>query len=122
MVINQGDIFWIRLVEPSGSIHGYRHPYLVVQNNLFNRSRINTVVVCALTSNFKRAKAPGNVLLRKGDANMPKRSVVNISQVFSVDKSFLIKKIGTLSHSCLEEVLDGIRFLIEPREAPTASL
>jgi mRNA interferase MazF len=64
MVINQGDIFWIDLEEPKGSEPGYRHPHVVVQNNLFNRSKIGTVVVCALTSN-KRANTPGNVLLEK---------------------------------------------------------
>ena len=64
----------------------------VVQNNVFNRSRINTVVVCALTSNLKRAYAPGDVLLECGKANLPKQSVVNVSQVFTVNKSQLIKR------------------------------
>jgi len=73
MVINQGDIFWIEFMEPSGSEPGYRHPHVVIQNNLFNRSRINTVVVCTLTSNLKRSKAPGNVTLSKGEANLPKK-------------------------------------------------
>ena len=63
MVINQGDIFWITLGEPAGSSPGYRHPHVVIQNNLFNQSRINTAVVCTLTTNLKRAAAPGNVLL-----------------------------------------------------------
>ena len=94
MVINQGDVFWIDLGEPSGSAPGYRHPHVIIQNNLFNRSRINTVVVCALTSNLKRAEAPGNVLLAKGESNLPKRSVVNVSQIFTVDKSDLVEKIG----------------------------
>jgi len=78
MVINQGDIFWIDFASPSGSEPGYRHPHVVIQNNLFNRSRINTVVVCSLTSNIKRADAPGNVLLKKREASLPKNSVVNI--------------------------------------------
>ena len=116
MVVNQGDVFWVELGKPSGSAPGYRHPHVVVQNNLFNRSRINTVAVCALTSNLKRAKAPGNVLLSKGEANLPKRSVVNISQIITVDKTYLIEKIGTLSHQRMQEVLDGIHLLIEPRE------
>ena len=94
MVINQGDVFWIEFDEPAGSEPGYRHPHVVIQNNLFNRSRINTVVVCALTSNLKRAKAPGNVNLNKGEANLPKKSVVNISQIFTVNKSDLSEKIG----------------------------
>ena len=116
MVINQGDVFWIELGEPSGSAPGYRHPHVVVQNNLFNRSRINTVVVCALTSNLKRADAPGNVLLSPGEANLPKRSVVNVSQIFTVDKSDLAEKIGTLSRQRVREILDGIQLLMEPRK------
>jgi len=116
MVINQGDIFWVNLKEPSGSEPGYRHPHVVIQNNLFNQSRINTVVVCALTSNLKRAKAPGNVLLNKGEANLPKKSVVNISQIFTVNKSDLSEKIGVLSRERFNQVLEGIKLLTEPRE------
>ena len=115
-MINQGDIFWIDLDEPSGSEPGYRHPHVVVQNNVFNRSRISTVVVCALTSNLKRAAAPGNVLLEPKEANLPKQSVVNISQIFTVDKSQLGEKIGILSSRRVREILDGIRLLLEPRE------
>ncbi len=115
-MINQGDIFWIELDEPSGSEPGYRHPHVVIQNNVFNRSRINTVVVCALTSNLKRATAPGNVLLEPREANLPKQSVVNVSQIFTVDKSQLGEKIGTLSSRRVHEVLDGIGLLLEPRE------
>ena len=115
-MINQGDIFWIDLKEPSGSEPGYRHPHVVIQNNLFNRSRINTVIVCPLTSNIKRAIAPGNVLLKKGEANLPKKSVVNISQIFTVNKSDLTEKIGTLSKDRFLQVLQGVRLLTEPRE------
>lgn len=74
MVINQGDIFWIDFTPPDRSEPGYRHPHLVIQNNLFNRSRINTVVICTLTSSMKRAGAPGNIVLSKGEANLPKKS------------------------------------------------
>ena len=116
MVINQGDIFWVNLGPPSGSAPGYRHPHIVVQNNLFNRSRMSTVVVCALTSNLKRAPSPGNVVLAKGEANLPRRSVVNISQVFTVDKMDLVEKIGSVSPGSLREVLDGMQLLLEPRE------
>jgi len=116
MVINQGDIFWINLKEPTRSEPGYRHPHVVIQNNLFNRSRINTVVVCALTSNLKRAKAPGNVLLSKGEANLPKKSVINISQIFTVDKSLLSDRIGSLSKERFLQVLEGIKILTEPTD------
>ena len=116
MVINQGDIFWIDIMEPSGSEPGYRHPHVIIQNNLFNRSRINTVIVCPLTSNLKRATAPGNVLLKKGEANLPKNSVVNISQIFTVNKSDLSEKIGSLKCGRFKEVLQGIKLITEPRE------
>ncbi len=116
MVINQGDIYWVDLEEPSGSAPGYRHPHVVIQNNLFNRSQIRTVVVIALTSNLKRAGAPGNVLLEKGEANLPKQSVVNVSQVFTVDKSQLEEYMGTLSSKRVREILNGIKLVIEPRE------
>jgi len=116
MVINQGDIFWIDLKEPSVSEPGYRHPHVIIQNNLFNRSRINTVIVCPLTSSLKRATAPGNVTLKKGEANLPKKSVVNISQIFTVNKSDLSEKIGSLKFERFQQVLQGIQLITEPRE------
>ena len=116
MVINQGDVYWVSLREPSGSEPGYRHPHVVIQNNLFNRSRISTVVIASLTSNLKRAKAPGNVLLDKGEANLTKKSVVNISQIFTVYKNDLKEKIGTITRERIGEVLMGLHLLTEPRD------
>ncbi len=116
MVINQGDIYWVELEEPTGSEPGFRHPHIVIQNNLFNRSRINTVVVCALSSNLKRAEAPGNVLLEDGEANLPKQSVVNVSQIFTVDKMQLEEYMGTVSKGRVRQILEGVRLLTEPRE------
>jgi mRNA interferase MazF len=116
MVINQGDLYWVDLEEPQGSEPGYRHPHVVVQNNLFNHSRIRTVLVCPLTSNLKRADAPGNVLLEKQEANLPKPSVVNVSQVFTIDKAQLGDHIGTLPPKRVRQILDGIKLVIEPRE------
>ena len=109
-------MYWVDLGEPSGSAPGYRHPHVVIQNNLFNRSRINTVVVCVITSNLKRASAPGNVLLKSGEANLPKASVVNISQLFTIDKTDLVEKIGSLSAKRMQQVLDGIYLLVDPRD------
>ena len=116
MVVNQGGIYWVDLAEPSRSEPGYKHPHVVIQNNLFNRSQIRTVVVLALTSNVKRADAPGHVLLEKGEANLPKKSVVNVSQIFTVDRSQLDEYIGTLSSKRVREILSGIQLVIEPRE------
>ena len=116
MVINQGDVFWIDIGPRSGSGPAYRHPHVVIQNNVFNKSRINTVVVCSLTSNLRRVESPGNVLLEKGEANLPKPSVVNITQIFTVDKQDLTEKIGSLSPDRIVEVLGGIELLILPRD------
>ena len=87
-----GDVFWVELGEPSGSAPGYRHPHVVIQNDAFNRSAIRTIVVCSVTSNLKLGAAPGNVTLRKGEAGLTKQSVVNISQIYTVDKSDLAKR------------------------------
>ena len=116
MVVNQGDVFWVDFGEPSGSEPGYRHPHVVIQNNVFNQSRINTVVVCVLTSNLRLANAPGNVELDEGEANLPKPSVVNVSQIFTVDKRAFIEKIGVLSPRRVRQILEGIHLVIDPRE------
>jgi mRNA interferase MazF len=116
MVIEQGEIYWIDLGDPIGSSPGYRHPHVIIQNNIFNQSRINTVVVCVITSNLKRAEAPGNVLLDEGEGNLPKPSVVNVSQIFTVDKNELAEKIGKLSNKRVKEILAGVQLVLEPRD------
>jgi mRNA interferase MazF len=88
------------------------HPYVVIQDNLFNHSRIHTVVACALTSNIRRASnTPGNVLLAVGEGNLPKQSVVEVSKISTIDKSQLGEYIGTLAEGRINEILAGIRFL-----------
>jgi len=116
MVIKQGEIYWIDLGDARGSEPAFRHPHIVIQNNLFNSSKLNTALVCSLTSNLKRADAPGNVLLQKGEANLPKQSVVNITQIFTVNKSDLQDKIGKVSDTRFNEILDGIKLITEPRD------
>ena len=116
MVINQGDIFWIDTGAPDRSEPGYRRPHVVVQNNAFNASRIHTVVVCAITTNLRLANAPGNVLLHQGEGNLPKRSVVNVSQLFTVDRDDLEELVGTLSARRVRDILNGIAVVLEPRD------
>lgn len=112
MRINQGDVYWIQAQESDRSELGYHpHPYVVVQENVFNHSRIHTVIVCALTTNLKQASAPGNVLLDAGEANLPQQSVVVVSKVSTVDKTQLGEYIGTLSQQRVEQILAGMRFL-----------
>jgi mRNA interferase MazF len=116
MEIKQGDIFWFDAGEPKGSSPAYSRPVVVIQNNVFNRSPLGTVLACALTTNLRRAKAPGNVLLNENEADLPKQSVVVVSQVLTIDKLELIDKIGSLSKERIDEILEGIRLITEPRE------
>jgi mRNA interferase MazF len=106
MDIRQGDIFWISPNEENKIASDHTHPHVVVQSN-----SPNTLLVCTLTTNLKRAKAPGNVLLEEGEANLPKQSVVVVSQVSLVDKTQLGEYIGTLSKERIHQVLAGIKFL-----------
>ena len=110
MEINQGDLYWLQLAEPAGAEAGYPHPHVVIQDDVINRSRIHTVVVCGLTSNVKRASEPGNVLLEAGEANLSRPSVIVVSQLSSVDKAQLGEYIGSLSKQRVEQILAGMRF------------
>ena len=115
--IRRGDVFWISEADanPRGFTTGdgpdYAHPYVVVQEDVFNQSRIATVIVCALTSNLNKAREPGNVRLEPGEADLPKPSVVVVSQISSVDKSRLGARVGSLSQVRVDQILAGLQFL-----------
>lgn len=108
MVIAQGEVYWADLGEPRGSAPAYHRPVVVVQGEAFNRSRIATVVCVPLTSNLKWADAPGTVLLAPRDANLPKPSVVNASQIVTLDREALTERIGKLPSGKLALVLGAI--------------
>ncbi|MFQ5432504.1 MAG: type II toxin-antitoxin system PemK/MazF family toxin [Nitrospinota bacterium] len=110
--MKRGEIWWAELPAPQGSGPGYRRPVLVVQSNEFNRSRISTVVVVVLTSNLRLAEAPGNVLLSRRAAGLPKKSVANVSQLITLDKSFLAKKVRSLPANELSSVDTGLRTVL----------
>jgi len=114
--INQGDIYWYDPGEPRGSSPAFIRPVVVIQNNIFNHGALGTALACALTTNLRRAKAPGNVLLDETEADLPKQSVVVVSQILTLDKSELQEKIGTLSKQRIDEIVAGIKLLVEPRE------
>jgi mRNA interferase MazF len=108
----QGDIYWVRFGRSGDSGPSGKRPAVIVQNDLLNRSNIQTTVVTLLTSNLKLARIPGNVRLRKGAANLPKPSVVVVSQLATVDKTRLLEKIGTLSREKLVDIVEGCRQII----------
>ncbi len=110
--MKRGEIWWADLEEPRGSEPGYRRPVLVVQSDAFNRSRISTVVVAALTSNLDLAAAPGNVRLPKRVSKLPRDSVVNVSQLLTLDRQFLTKRISRLSSETLAAVAVGLKLVL----------
>jgi len=111
-VISQGEIWWADLPEPLASEPGYRRPVLVAQSDAFNRSRIRTVVCVPLTSNLRWAHAPGNVLLDAGATGLPKPSVANVSQIATLDRTWLTEMVGKIPEEKLELVLSGIDVLL----------
>jgi len=111
-VIRRGEIWWASLPEPTASEPGYRRPVLVVQSDDFNRSRIATIIAVVITSNLKLAQAPGNVLLPSKATGLVRDSVANVSQVITVDKSFLTERVGTLPPYLLEQVEGGLRLVL----------
>jgi len=109
--VNRGDIFWIAADETKGSIPGVPHPHVVVQEDVFNHSRIGTVIVCALSSNLRKASEPGNVRLEIGEGDLKQQSVVVSSQISCVYKARLGAYIGSLSPTRIDQVVAGLRFV-----------
>lgn len=105
----RGEVWWADLPEPVASEPGYRRPVLIVQSDDFNRSRIRTVISVVLTTNLRLAEAPGNVLVTKGDTALPRDSVANVSQVITLDKTFLTERVSQVNDRIVTLVEDGIR-------------
>ena len=110
--MKRGEVWWASLPEPTGSGPGFRRPVLVVQSNPFNQSRINTVVIAVVTSNLALAEAPGNVRLAKTEAGLPKSSVVNVSQVLTIDRELLTLRVKALSSRAMQRVDEGLRLVL----------
>lgn len=113
MVVQRGEVWWAELEEPRGSEPGYRRPLLIVQSDPFNRSRIETVIGVALTSNLRLVEAPGNVLLPKRASGLPRDSIANVSQVVTVDRDVLTERIGKLSADLMASVDHGLRLVLD---------
>lgn len=118
MVVHRGEIWWANLAEPTASEPGYRRPVLVVQADAFNRSQIATVVVAAITTNLRLALAPGNVALTKKQSGLPHDSVVNVSQLLTVDRTFLVEVAGHLPSNKMREVAVGLARVLDLDREP----
>ncbi len=110
--MQRGELWWASLSNPLGSAPGFRRPVVVLQCDPFNESRINTVVVAAVTSNLRLAMAPGNALLDSGESNLPRDSVVNVSQILTIDKSFLVQRVSLLADQVMTSVDAGVRLVL----------
>ena len=110
--MRRGEIWWASLPEPSGSGPGYPRPVLIIPDNRFNASRINTVIVAAITSNIRLADAPGNVFLDLNESGLSKDLVVNVSQILTIDKSLFTKWVGLLPSEIMTVVDDGLRLAL----------
>ena len=110
--MERGEIWWANLPAPQGSAPGYRRPVVVVQSDAFNRSRIRTIVVAAITSNMRLAAAPGNVTLSRKHSGLSRDSVINVSQVLALDKSYLTERVRRLPNKELAALEDGLRLVL----------
>jgi mRNA interferase MazF len=111
--MHRGDIWWADLPDPNGSSAGCRRPVVIVQADAFTTSRIATVIVAAITSNLRLATAPGNVLLPAGESGLPRDSVINVSQIITLDKTILDAYVGRVTTKTLEQLDDGIRLVLD---------
>ncbi len=111
--MKRGEIWWSELPEPAGSGPGYKRPLLIIQSNDFNKSKINTVIAAVITSNLRLAGAPGNILLSPKRSRLPKESVINVSQIITVDKSFLTEKVHNLPNNIMNQVDEGLKLVLK---------
>ncbi len=121
MVIHQGDVVWVDFGDPIGSEPGHRRPALVIQSDVFNLTAINTICVAVITSNLSLETFRGNVRLAKGEANLPKPSVVNLTLIRSLDRSRILNKLGSLSKERMAKVLQNLELLFRPMTGPKPS-
>ena len=112
MVIRNGSIYWVDFSSGKESEPKGRRPGLVIQSDILNDSKLNTVVMLAITSTMKFGELPGNVVLNRGEANMPKQCVINVTQIKSVDKTSLKENIGSLSKKKMLEVNAGLNLVL----------
>lgn len=110
--MKRGEVWWASLPTPTGSGPGLRRPVLVVQANPFNESRLATAIVAVITSNLSRAEAPGNVRVARADSGLPRPSVVNVSQLFTIDRAVLTRRVRALPAPVMQSVDEGLKLIL----------
>ena len=110
--MNRGQIWWAELNDPSGSGPCFKRPVLIIQSDSFNRSRISTVIAAAISSNLNLAQAPGNVVLPRKVSGLPKDSIINVSQIITIDKSFLVEQVAQLQQKYIKQVEKGLKSIL----------
>jgi mRNA interferase MazF len=109
----KGEIWWANLPKPKMSGPGFKRPVLIIQADSFNKSKINTIICAVITSNVSLAKAPGNIHLKKSESKLPKESVINVSQIITIDKSLLSKYVSTLNKEIIKKVEYGLKIILD---------
>jgi len=111
--MERGEIYWVNFGVPTGSEPGYRRPAVILQSNTFNQTRIRTTICAILTSNLELLEAPGNILIEKTVSNLPKDSVLNISQIYTVDRKSIEERIGRLPERYIPRIDSSIRLIMD---------
>lgn len=112
LAVKRGEVWWASLPDPVGSGPGLKRPVVVVQANAFTESRIATVIVAVITSNLALADAPGNLRISKSESGLPQPSVINVSQLITVDKSILTSKVKALPSAVMQRVEQGLKLVL----------
>lgn len=110
--MKRGEVWWTSLPAPTGSGPGFRRPVVIVQSNPFNQSRIGTVIVAIVTSNLALEDAPGNVRVGKPESGLAKASVVNVSQLVTLDRELLTQRVRGLPAAAMRDIDEGLRLVL----------
>ena len=110
--MKRGEIWWASMKEPRGPEPGYQRPVVIVSSNEFNQSLIQTVIVAVVTSNLRLADAPGNFKIIRKHSNLNKDSIVNVSQLITLDKLYLTEQVGKLNSRYISLLNEGVRLVL----------
>lgn len=111
-MISRGEVWWADLGVPRGSSPGYERPVVVIQSDTFNKTNIDSIAVAIITTSLRLAPMPGNVLLERGTGGVREDSVVNVTQLFTIDRSDLLEYWGKIPRDGIELIDQGLRLVL----------